>query len=322
MATNAQESLESVQERFCSALCSVDDQVFSLSLLLRSIEHCESLGSPAWSVTLLENGFRLNVGDVEALSLWFSENTEEECGIRGGQIFVTLGLMILEDPSAPTVLPESVGRIAHPVYANVSAPHSCHWMTFHASKLGPPDPTRVAVAEHVTLIWAAHKEYLNLACHKPKGGLRIKTRHAWAHCPALITYARHLVEHGVPPVQVDTGETSKEITIATAQAMADDPASRAARLTAAPEIPERYMVLTTAYRRNPDVVAEVLIRAGGVCESCSASAPFLKDSDGSPYLEVHHKKRLADGGFDTVANAIALCPNCHRNAHFGNLNLS
>jgi len=34
-------------------------------------------------------------------------------------------------------------------------------------------------------------------------------------------------------------------------------------------------------------------------------------------LEVHHKVPLAEGGDDTVENAIALCPNCHRHAHYG-----
>ena len=46
-------------------------------------------------------------------------------------------------------------------------------------------------------------------------------------------------------------------------------------------------------------------------------APFLKRSDGTPYLEVHHDVRLADGGADTVRNARALCPNCHGDAHHG-----
>jgi 5-methylcytosine-specific restriction protein A len=36
-------------------------------------------------------------------------------------------------------------------------------------------------------------------------------------------------------------------------------------------------------------------------------------------LEVHHKKQLSEGGEDTVENAIALCPNCHREAHYGDL---
>jgi 5-methylcytosine-specific restriction protein A len=39
--------------------------------------------------------------------------------------------------------------------------------------------------------------------------------------------------------------------------------------------------------------------------------------DGTPYLEVHHVKWLALGGSDTVSNAVALCPNCHRLMHHG-----
>ena len=69
--------------------------------------------------------------------------------------------------------------------------------------------------------------------------------------------------------------------------------------------------------RNPDVVAEVLWRATGVCEKCKKRAPFKNRKDGSPYLEAHHLKTLADGGEDTVENAMALCPNCHRKAHHG-----
>jgi 5-methylcytosine-specific restriction protein A len=36
-----------------------------------------------------------------------------------------------------------------------------------------------------------------------------------------------------------------------------------------------------------------------------------------PYLEVHHIKRLADKGSDTTTNSIAVCPNCHRELHYG-----
>ena len=39
--------------------------------------------------------------------------------------------------------------------------------------------------------------------------------------------------------------------------------------------------------------------------------------DGDFYLEVHHPKRLADNGSDTPSNAVALCPNCHREMHYG-----
>jgi 5-methylcytosine-specific restriction protein A len=76
-------------------------------------------------------------------------------------------------------------------------------------------------------------------------------------------------------------------------------------------------VFSTVYQRNPDVVAEVLARANGVCEGCQSPAPFIRAKDGTPYLEVHHNVQLALGGDDTVKNAVALCPNCHRKAHFG-----
>jgi 5-methylcytosine-specific restriction protein A len=66
------------------------------------------------------------------------------------------------------------------------------------------------------------------------------------------------------------------------------------------------------------VKAEVLERANGKCEFCLQNAPFTKVADGTPFLEVHYIKWLSKEGKDTVDNAIALCPNCHKGAHFGN----
>lgn len=57
-----------------------------------------------------------------------------------------------------------------------------------------------------------------------------------------------------------------------------------------------------------------LARADGTCEGCRSPAPF-KTRKG-PFLEVHHVFRLTDGGPDHPANVIALCPNCHRRAHY------
>ncbi|HBN2191723.1 HNH endonuclease [Escherichia coli] len=79
-------------------------------------------------------------------------------------------------------------------------------------------------------------------------------------------------------------------------------------------------VTTRVYKRSPYVVAEVLLRANGKCQSCRCDAPFLKE-DGTPFLEVHHIEWLSKGGEDYVENAIALCPNCHRQAHYGVLEL-
>ena len=94
-------------------------------------------------------------------------------------------------------------------------------------------------------------------------------------------------------------------------------AERLARLAKAPKKPRKVSVQTSAFVRNPDVVAEVLDRAVGRCEICGSPAPFRRVPTGEPYLEVHHRLPLAQGGDDTVENAIALCPNCHRKSHYG-----
>lgn len=78
--------------------------------------------------------------------------------------------------------------------------------------------------------------------------------------------------------------------------------------------PKRFERVVQEFARSPAVVAEVLRIAAGRCELCEGAAPFLR-ADGSPYLEVHHVLTLAEGGADTVDNAVALCPTCHRLLH-------
>lgn len=85
--------------------------------------------------------------------------------------------------------------------------------------------------------------------------------------------------------------------------------------------PNKKSVEVTQYSRDPEVVAWVLNEANGICESCRNRAPFSRE-DGTPFLEVHHMRRIADGGSDTTTNAIAVCPNCHRELHYGIDNLS
>lgn len=101
------------------------------------------------------------------------------------------------------------------------------------------------------------------------------------------------------------------------ESIKSEPAERKSRLKSAPKKPEKITIVSTGYKRNPDVVAEVLLRANGKCECCKLSAPFNRAKDGTPYLEVHHKVLLSENGEDTVENAIAICPNCHRKKHFG-----
>lgn len=67
--------------------------------------------------------------------------------------------------------------------------------------------------------------------------------------------------------------------------------------------------------RDPCVRSAALARAAGLCEYCGVSG--FSRADGAIYLETHHIVPLHEGGPDTVANVICLCPNHHREAHFG-----
>lgn len=92
--------------------------------------------------------------------------------------------------------------------------------------------------------------------------------------------------------------------------------ARRERLKNSNKIPRKISLITSGYIRNSDVIAEVIKRANGICELCGHKAPFYKASDRSLYLEVHHWTPLAEKGEDTVENAAALCPNCHKQAHY------
>jgi 5-methylcytosine-specific restriction protein A len=74
--------------------------------------------------------------------------------------------------------------------------------------------------------------------------------------------------------------------------------------------------VTTIYERSAVVRAYVLRRASGVCECCRKPAPFQRP-DGQPYLEPHHVHRVSDGGPDHPAWVAVVCPNCHRQIHYG-----
>lgn len=87
-------------------------------------------------------------------------------------------------------------------------------------------------------------------------------------------------------------------------------------LEASQEAPGRAPRQTNVFERSATVRDYVVARARGVCEGCASPAPFLR-SNGTPYLEPHHIRRLTDGGPDHPRLVIALCPNCHRRVHSG-----
>lgn len=82
------------------------------------------------------------------------------------------------------------------------------------------------------------------------------------------------------------------------------------------QTPKASTTPVTQYERDARVKAWILKMAKGICECCNQEAPF-NGPDGRPYLEVHHVRKLAEKGPDSTENAVAVCPNCHRELHYG-----
>ncbi|WP_280325963.1 HNH endonuclease signature motif containing protein [Pseudomonas sp. BN102] len=87
------------------------------------------------------------------------------------------------------------------------------------------------------------------------------------------------------------------------------------RLSTGPIGTELGSSLQEYRQRSAAVHLYATLRANGQCEGCNLPAPFSRP-DGRAFLEVHHMTRLADDGPDMPANVAALCPNCHRRAHY------
>ncbi len=89
-------------------------------------------------------------------------------------------------------------------------------------------------------------------------------------------------------------------------------------LSAPPEgnrFPDRANVVVQVIKRDNRVRAHAIKRAKGKCEYCGVQG--FPTTNGDFYVEAHHIIALCDSGCDTVDNVIALCPQHHRQAHYG-----
>jgi 5-methylcytosine-specific restriction protein A len=78
---------------------------------------------------------------------------------------------------------------------------------------------------------------------------------------------------------------------------------------------EKHKVSADVFNRSPEVRRIVLQRANGKCEFCGENG--FKTSSGFLFLETHHIIPLSQNGPDTIHNVAAICPNHHREAHYG-----
>ena len=95
-----------------------------------------------------------------------------------------------------------------------------------------------------------------------------------------------------------------------------------AKLDAPVQRPVQVPCVTYGWNRDRVVVEQVLKADMWQCEIGAAHKTFVARKNDQPYLEGHHliplsKQDQFNKSLDVYANIIGLCPNCHRQHHFG-----
>jgi 5-methylcytosine-specific restriction protein A len=129
---------------------------------------------------------------------------------------------------------------------------------------------------------------------------------------AIVHFFLAPIEHS--NIERELHESEEDPALGTGSAGLDELRARAKEATGVEwtEIVERRRLIR---RRSVAIRLYALRRAAGNCEACAEDAPFSTPS-GRPFLEVHHLRRLGDGGPDDPEWVAAICPNCHRRVHY------
>lgn len=178
------------------------------------------------------------------------------------------------------------------------------------------NPGGVQIKKDVEVALAAGLETLGILCHAVDPLVSPRKREYFDE-KSLLTLK--LIKQNQAVIAVISGEVSVEAAInqqvtersSERQSAVDD-------LDDVPEgalVPEQLRMECLAYKRNRMVRDYVVHRAKGRCEYCGEQG-FLM-ANGNRYIEAHHILGLGANGPDTVANVIGLCPEHHREAHFG-----
>jgi hypothetical protein len=165
-----------------------------LGQLVNSVGYCEQAGSAAWSVTLRGARYRLNVGNIEAMTTTFTTWDAESFGSERGQSFADVRVLI-SGPDAPELaqrVKDRCGVVAER-YKSVGEPHWSVRVTF---VLGDPpsDPSRVQALKDLRDLQVAHRYFVEKATRTSTGKIRQKSNYSRTHMPSLYECAMAFME--------------------------------------------------------------------------------------------------------------------------------
>lgn len=183
-----QPSLDELTAAFKEVAPDSEDRLVVLGQLLASVRYCEAIGSSAWSVSLIDRGFRLNVGEVEAMTCQYVCWDAVEFGLVKDFTFFQLRLL-LSGPSASAFVDAKDTDADKMTYRSVGADHWC------ASILLPigvelSSSGRSTAVRQLLACQEAHQHFVRRAAHTPTGKLRVRSKFARFHRPEMIQLAQ------------------------------------------------------------------------------------------------------------------------------------
>ncbi len=162
MSADENNEIEAAEEVMVEQCPNPQDRRLLLERLLASADAASSVAPSAWGATLFSNGFRLNVGQVEALVFLDGRLRANLVGSVGAAPFIGATFEQASYGSLPQPLCAFVGSL--PQYAEVAA----------------------AVSN-------AHAAFIHLAAHSPSGKPRNGSPFRRSHSEGLIRYVRAAV---------------------------------------------------------------------------------------------------------------------------------
>lgn len=182
---------EQMRKAFDEIIPCPEDKLIMCSQLLKTISYCTELGSEAWSVSLLDAGFRVNVGQIEVMTCFYRGWNQEEFETQTDQGFLNFRLLI-SGPDAAQLIDAYPDSIIPAFYRSVATPHWVVHETLHVEG-ERDDVERIRTLARINAAQRAHRHFVAAAAHGPSGALRKRSNFARFHCQAIMAYARDML---------------------------------------------------------------------------------------------------------------------------------
>lgn len=150
------------------ALCpGMEERRLVLQQLLSSIAQVEAVSSELWALSLFEDGFRLNVGPVEVMTLtrtfnsWPFESSENQPDVLG--IRLLLQGDVSDELSEFVASNRNLHALAPMAYKSIPSPHWCYTGSAKLIDGRLRDTDRGEIAQAIRLVEPLHHAYIQHA---------------------------------------------------------------------------------------------------------------------------------------------------------------